>query len=228
MHETNRNGHCILQYAFQRRAWDRETAQLVVSGLYIQEGVLKKILIVAVAMLLFSGQGQAFDIRDYVSNLGKGKEEGLIVPDESIFGVPYGTAEDQFIEQFGKPVGYVRISERLSGMIYGKEYMFFFTEGALSGLRITHSILDWEISELIVGAGQFKRFNWTLNNNVSERTSLAEAKKTMGEKLKETRNKSKWYYDTEESRVTLHFGHYVAEGDTDDAYILSGIMVQKK
>lgn len=188
---------------------------------------MKKYLILTILILLIPHFGQAFDIRKMVSNESKTHSNSVIVPDESIFGVLYGTSEDKFIEKFGKPIGYIQISKSNTGMIYGKNYMFLFTDKQLSGIRITHSIIDWQISSQIVGNSPFENIQWKLDNNLKEGMSLSDVKKILGDKFKVGKHGYKKLYKTTESTITLNFSHYTDAGDNDDSYKLHGLLIQK-
>ena len=105
-------------------------------------------------ILLFSGfllaVTSAQDVRDKVVPAAtEARVPTLIDPDVSIYGARYGITEDEFISRFGKATGYVRITPHESGMIYGRGHCFFFTDGKLSGVRITSAILDWRVNNRI-------------------------------------------------------------------------------
>lgn len=188
---------------------------------------MKKYLIITIIILFLPNYGQTFDIRNMVSNLTKAVGNNEIIPDKSIFGVPYGTSEDEFIEKFGKPIGYIQISQSKTGMIYGKKYLFLFTDTQLSGIRISHNIIDWQISNQIVGNSPFDNYQWKLDNNLKKEMSLTDVKKILGSRLETGRHGYKKLYKTTESTVTLNFSHYPDAGDSDDSYKLHGILIQK-
>jgi len=76
-----------------------------------------------------------------------GLKTNKIDPDKYVYGIPWGLSEDQFIIKWGDPIGYVRFNMQETGMIYGIRHMFLFLDNKLSGVRITHGILDWQLSK---------------------------------------------------------------------------------
>src|SRR3954451_6862470 len=92
---------------------------------------------VLLSLASWSVDANAQDIRDKVAAPPEaGSMSGLIDPDSSIYGIPFGTTEDQFITQFGRPTGYLRLAAGMTGMIYGKTHCFLFAGGQLAGVRI--------------------------------------------------------------------------------------------
>src|SRR5947207_10389417 len=93
-----------------------------------------------------------FTADDIRSKVADGKEERkltrFIDPDKSIFGMAFGTTEDEFIAMHGKPTGYVRLTGDETAMIYGKSHAFIFEGSKLAGVRIAHTIVDWKLSNV--------------------------------------------------------------------------------
>ena len=101
-------------------------------------------------MVLLPAVGWSEDIRDKVAvPVVQQRTIGEIDPDAHVYGVPYGTTEEEFIAQHGSPVAYVRLTASESAMCYGKRTAFLFTAGRLSGVRITHSIIDHKLADAI-------------------------------------------------------------------------------
>ena len=155
------------------------------------------------------------------------KPPSAIDPDASIFGIPYGTTEDEFISRFGKPTAYVRIRPHESGMVYGRSHCFLFTDGKLSGVRITLSVLDWAIGNWISDVAPFDSVNWTLNNGISQATHRSEVERILGEHL--IKAGSRWYYTTDKATVDLDFIHRVYEDrKKEDAWYVNGLIIRLK
>lgn len=70
------------------------------------------------AVCLFMDVG-AQDIR---SKVAPAADTNIIDPNKSIYGMPLGSSEDEFIKKFGQPNGYVRISSAETAMFYGKKH----------------------------------------------------------------------------------------------------------
>jgi hypothetical protein len=185
---------------------------------------------VAMAVLAFAvpAAAQTADPRERVASAAAAPVlSSVIDPDQGIFGIPFGTGEDQFIARYGRPDGYLRLSETESAMLYGRSHLFLFADGKLNGVRIArHSVLDWKISELMQDNSRFGRLRWKLNNGIALETSLAEIRKILGPAL--VRERYQNYYTTRHARVDLDFSHYTNEGEKDEAYKLHGILIRPK
>lgn len=169
--------------------------------------------------------GRAQDIRDRVAAPVVRQEIiDSIDPDTNVYGVPYGTTEDQFIAQYGKPVAYLRLTATESAMCYGKRTAFLFTAGKLSGIRIVQTIVDWKLAEAIAPSPIFESIKWRLTNGIFRDMNLAEVKRILGDNLKNDRYR--WSYDTARAHVDLQFSHFVADGEKDEAYQLDGLLIR--
>ena len=175
-------------------------------------------------VLLPSASVRAEDIRDKVAV--PAVRQSIIEsidPDAHIYGIPYGTTEDQFIAQYGSPTGYLRLTATDSAMCYGKSTAFLFTAGKLSGVRITYSIIDWKLAEAISPSPIFDSIKWTLTNGIGRDMNLAEVKRILGNNL--NRDRYRWSYDTGRARVDLQFSHYTDQGENDEAYRLNSLLI---
>jgi hypothetical protein len=189
---------------------------------------MKNILLSIFLITIIPFTSYAFDIREMVGSLSSTGETSEIVPDVSIYGTPYGTTEDEFIKQHGKPTGYIALSSNDSGMIYGKKHIFLFKNKKLNGVKISFNILDWQIANQIKSRTKFDNYNWILDNKIEEETNLAKVKKILGSKLQTDEHGYKKFYETDKSIVTINFSHRVDQGENDKAYNVHGILIQEK
>jgi len=187
---------------------------------------MKTITVVTLLTFVSSVFG-ADDIRSKVTDSNDAKKlTRQIDPDKSIYGIPFGTTEDEFIARNGKPIGYVRLSGAETAMIYGKSHAFIFEGGSLVGIRITHSIVDWKLSNASAPS-PFDGITWQLANGIESEMSLTQVKKILGDKLS-TKRYRQYYYMTEKAQVELDFSHYTSGGEGDDAHRVYGILVQQR
>jgi hypothetical protein len=183
---------------------------------------MKTILILLFTLFAFVCARADDDVRSKV--IGAGKAPALsrqINPDKDIYGIPFGTSEDEFIKAYGKPTGYVRLEGQDTAMLYGTTHA-----GKLVGVRITHNLLDWKLMQGTAQRGLFNEPRWSLNNGIRQEMNRREVKEILSGKL---RNEShfQFYYLTEKARVDLDFSHYTQEGEADEAYRVHGILVRQ-
>lgn len=180
------------------------------------------VLVLIVAAFLDVG---AQDVRSKVGPVSGTSLSSMIDPDKSVYGVQWGSTEDEFIAKFGNPSGYINLNASETVMLYGKSHAFIFTASKLSGLRISMTVLDWRLSQSIPTLTPFDGIGWQLSNGIRGEMNLAEVKKILGESLKTER--SQWYFNTEKARVEMDFAHYPMEGEKDDSYKLHGIYIRQ-
>jgi hypothetical protein len=176
------------------------------------------------------------DMRSKVGGVARKDETtytALIDPDRSIFGIPIGTTEEEFILKRGKPRGYVRLHDggmpsgfvRMIGeetaMIYGNSQAFIFESGKLVGVRISPmSLFDWRLT-----SHEYKSEKWQLSNGIESDMNLTQVRNLLGDKLAMRAN-YQYYYKTTNAVVELDFMHWSDRGNTEHAYQLSGILVR--
>jgi len=180
-----------------------------------------------VGFLALAGFGRAQDIKDMVKGqLDTPMPSRIIDPDEHIFGMAFGTKEAEIAKTFGKPDGYIRLSGTESCMIYGKAIALLFENGKLHGVRVTHSVVDWKLSQRMIANAVFDNLEWKLSNGIQAETPLPEVRKILDGRP--SRDKHSRVYTTDKAIVSLDFSHYTNEGDADDAYKVCGITVEAK
>lgn len=126
-----------------------------------------------------------------------------IVPDVSIYGIPFGAPEEKVIAHFGKPNGYVQLRNNKSAMLYGKQHFFLFTNRMLSGLRISPTLLDWKVAKQSVPHLLLDAQPWKLDNGICAEMELSEIKTRAGKSLQQDDHGSTYYYHVGKTRVTL-------------------------
>ena len=172
------------------------------------------------------------DIRDKVVAPSE-KDIDIIVPDQSIYGMPYGSSEEEFMKRFGKPDGYIQLRNRKSGMLYGKSHLFIFTNKRLSGVRISDSVLDWKLAKQLQTNPSFERRPWKLDNGIKDEMLLDEVKEILGERLKEDDYRSGYYFKKGDTTVTLdisrHYGTLNGPPTEEDSFTerLNGIFLEQ-
>lgn len=192
---------------------------------------MKNTFKIVLACLSFCIQSQAQDIRGKVRDKVQAKEElqsiiSEIEPSEHIFGIKYGTTENEFIAKFGNPDGYVRINADTTAMIYGKRMAFIFQSEKLDGVRIKYSILDYQLSEEMLTSSLFEKIKWELTNGIKKNTSLPKVKEILGDSL--INENRRWKYETDVATVTLSFARFPGEGESEFARKVSDITIRKK
>lgn len=178
-------------------------------------------------ILFFSSQLFADDIRSFVTTTSETSLVDEIDPGSMIFGIAFGTHEDDFIRFYGNPTGYIQLSKSKTGMLYGKRFFFYFENKMLSGVRITSSVLDWTIAKELKASTQFEQIKWKLNNGIQHGMSKPAIRAILGDALIE-KSDYHTYFETSNSTVKLNFSRHTGEGESDAAYKLNSIGVHQK
>jgi hypothetical protein len=148
-----------------------------------------------------------------------------IDPDASVYGVPFGVSEDEFIKTHGKPGGYVRFNDTHTALIYGRSHAIVFVNGKLMGARIANGILDWKLSNELQDWSRWDSIDWRLDGGIFVGKNLKQVRDILGDRLKVLES-FRHYYTTRNARVELDFAHYSDRGPGDEAYVLHGVYVR--
>lgn len=187
---------------------------------------MKSILAILILTVSVYSNVGAQDVRSKVGPTSETSFNNIIDPDRSIYGAQWGISEDEFINKFGQPTGYIRLNGAETVMIYGKEHAFIFKASRLSGVRITRYIFDWHLSQTELTRTPFDAIRWQLSNGVRRDMNLADVKKTIGNSLK-TEGPFRHYFDSDKALVEFDFVHSTGAGEKDEAYRVFGIYIQR-
>ncbi len=182
-----------------------------------------------IAILVFAvipGMVFCSDMRDFVDSDSAPFKSVVIDPDQDVYGIPWGTTETTFTNRVGSPSGYFRLRQGRTAMMYGRDHLFTFTDGKLSGLRISGDLVDTELKKELPPNEVFDDLKWRLVNGILPEMSLPDIKKIVGESLRKGDNQ--WYsYRTQHARVELQFNRWGNKGTGDDAYWLRNIVIER-
>lgn len=101
-----------------------------------------------------------------------------------IFGHKYGISENDFIAKEGKPDGYLSLSNGKTVMIYGKDVGIVFKNNKLIGVRISNSIIDWELAKDLKSKSRLDGINWRVKQGVHNNMTKEQLVKKHGDNLR--------------------------------------------
>ena len=186
----------------------------------------KSNILIVILILLNCPAIYADDFRQKVAERKPVKiETNIIDPDEHIYGIPWGTSEDDFIDKMGNPTGYIQLSSLETGMIYGKRHMFFFKGNRLSGVRISDIIWDYSIISKMSGGSKLDNIKWQLVNGIEKgAANLKTLEKILGQKIGSAFPEVN--YRTENARVTLRLSNITSLRTTEQDHKVTGVMIE--
>lgn len=165
------------------------------------------------------------DIRDFVkSNRSPEVEVFEIDPDKQIFGIPYGTSEDDVLKKLGKADGYFRINKNTTAILYGGYCSLIFRNDSLDGVKVGHGQIDWRLMIEMPEGVTFRFNNWMLKNGIKAGMTLKEA----GKKADIKDSKYGKRFETEKAVIEIEVGVMSGSKDKDEATIISGLYIRRK
>jgi len=158
-----------------------------------------------------------------------------IDPDRHIYGVPLGTTLVQFVTTQGQPMGELHPNPSEAVLLYGRSHAFYFRGDRFVGAWIRQAgyILDIRLTEALSGPSTFEGRGWRLNNGIQGGMSLAQIKKTLGDKLLGCANAGpglpRCYFTTAESRVEFDVLPRPTPGVSgDESTIAVGVIIKAR
>ena len=153
----------------------------------------------------------------------------IIDPDTSIFGLPLGTSEDEFMKKCGKAVGYMRLKRDKLALLYGNSMAFLFESGKLSGIFLGSDIVNYPMANGLQFVDLLDDRGWKLNNGIKNNMDLETVRKILGDKLinEDPSQLHNHYYLTDKSRVSLSFSGWPNNKD-ESGYALHSVLIEPK
>ena len=99
---------------------------------------------------------------EYNPSLYKGRSK-QIIPDESAYGVLFGSSEKEVIAAFGLPSGVLAINDSKKALLYGSSHLFIFKKGRFRELRVSDHVIDWELTRQMDVNPFFDGDKWNLH-----------------------------------------------------------------
>lgn len=188
-------------------------------------------LILLVATTSFAEE----DLRSKVAEANDYKSfNDVIDPDKSIFGIPLGTTEEEFIEKHGKPVGHLEFKEGETAAIYTDSIALVFQRGTLAGVLIDEDLVEYNIASRMEFPRVFPNelgSTYELSNGIKPQMSLLRIRQIVGDRLVQDHPESRFtqHFFTGNSRVELGFSMYKSKAEDDDeAYRLRSILIRPR
>jgi len=153
----------------------------------------------------------------------------IIDPDTSIFGLPLGISEDEFIKKCGKSVGYLRLKRDKLALLYGNSMAFLFESGKLSGIFLGSDIVNYPLANDLQFVDLLDDTGWKLNNGIKNNMDLETIRKILGDRLI-NENPGELYnhhYFTDKSRVSLSFSGWSNNKD-ESTWALHSVLIEPK
>lgn len=170
----------------------------------------------------------AEDLREKVqSPASQPAADAVIDPAGAIFGVRFGATEDEVMQKFGQPAGFIRLDADRSAMLYGQNFLLLFYKEKLDGLRVTRAVFDWQISQWIKPSPPFATEEWTMSNGLREGMNLKEVVAIIKVAPPESR-KYHLEWSTNTTNIEFTFSRYSDRGDGDDSYVLHGFLMARQ
>ena len=174
--------------------------------------------------LMISPLFAAEDIRSKVK--GEAKDVSSIIdPGKHIYGNAFGVSEDDFISAEGKPSGYIRLSGLKTVLIYGKNHGYIFTDGKLSGLRISSSVIDWKLANQMPYQQKHSDNDWKLSNGIIADMTDTKVKEILGAKLQTEHHTTSFVLGG--CKVELNYATY-SSGEHKGLKRICGLYLQKQ
>ncbi len=185
-----------------------------------------KLLLTALLCLSFPLVAQ--DAVNEAEKVADQKLTNTIEPGKHIFGHPFGITEKDFIEIEGHPLGYMGLENKRTILIYGNSHGFIFTDGKLTGLRITRPILDWRFFQEVPQTYKRDPSDWVITNGVHANMSQPKLIELFKNKLHFYNNKFFTKIVVGGCEIELNFfQHHQGGGTPEERMQIGGIYLNQ-
>ena len=116
---------------------------------------------------------------EYDPALFKGRSKHII-PDKSVYGVPFGSSAKDLITAFGNPNGIIIISDSKKALLYGRSHLFILKKNKFQEIIVEHHILDWELSKQMEDHPFFESERWVIDPGLKNDMEFDQVRKLLG------------------------------------------------
>ena len=167
---------------------------------------------------------QEQDIRDKVQpSTEASRVDALIDTQGVVYGVPFGTKEDEVIQKFGKPAGYIRLDAHRTALLYGQSHLLLCYDGEFDAILIDRNVLNWEVSHWLTDQLPFTFEGWHLSDGVKSGMNLKAVKEIVHEEP--AAHTQQVTFSTPQCRVKLGFTHWIDRGAGDETYAVNSLLM---
>jgi len=177
--------------------------------------------------LLFALMFSTFAVPDmnlepeFNPKLFKGRTKDII-PDQSVYGVSFGSTEEDILEQFGVPNGIIVISESKKALLYGSSHLFILKKGKLRELRLSEHVIDWQVSRQMDEHPFFDTATWVVSPGLRKGMNFSEIREVLSKPNAKPNHQFKLEGDS--SITTLNFSSSYGM-DGPENYSLHGLTI---
>jgi len=159
------------------------------------------------------------------------KKTNEIDPDVHLFGIPLRSSEEVATAIYGKPNIRIQFSDKLSGLMYQWNWVFFFEQDQLCGVSFSDGALDYRLMRFVKNyksPWSGDQMLWYLSNGIHHKMKKKEAdqifKKMAGEKV----DNYSAFYKTKLCCVEVNFVGSSGNDKKNEAGEAFGITVMRK
>ena len=108
-----------------------------------------------------------------------------IDPDQQVYGLKFGSTEEEMVAAFGRPTGVVRIDPQHVALLYGRRHAFVLLNGSFTELQISaQPVFAGELGSRMEGHPFFDSVSWSLQpGGVLPGMEFTETAKKLGAKF---------------------------------------------
>ena len=160
------------------------------------------LLVAALAIAPLSG-GQAVELSGDYEPARFADRDPRIDPDESVYGVPFGSSVEEVRAAFGAPRGEIIINPAKQGLIYGRSHLFVFVQDRLRQVVVDSHVVHWMVTNEMDMHFFFDNDRWVLGPGLYKRMRFPDVIEALGRT--DDKPEHELRYDGARSSTTLRF-----------------------
>ncbi len=191
----------------------------------------KKAILFFILVLTLISPAQEAGLIEEIAAPFEAKKTNEIDPDVHLFGIPLRSSEEVATSIYGKPQVRIEFSEKLTGLMYQWNWVFFFEMDKLCGVSFMDGTLDWHLMKFVKNFKSPWRGDqilWVLSNGIHHKMQKKEANKIFSKMADEKVNDYCAFYKTKLCCVEINFGGSRGEDKKNETGQAYGITVMQK
>ena len=145
-----------------------------------------------------------------------------IDPDASVYGVKFGSTENEVMAEFGQPQGIIFLNDTMRAFLYGQSHLFIFRKGKLGELMVNKHGLLRDLRRYMETHPFFDSGRWMIEPGLRFRMKFTEVRRMLNKPG--AKPGLKYTFHGERSSTTLLFSRKLGRSDAE-AYRLYGFSI---
>ena len=139
-------------------------------------------------------------------------KDRMIDPKSGIYGLPFGSTEEETVQRFGKPVSIIELSEGHRAYLYGKAHLLVFKKGHFFKVIVSEYHIAPQLHKMMDADLWFDSDSWKLTPGIKRGMSVDTVSKLLKKDI--PHGVYSWSYTDGDAQIELRISKHTTKKDS--------------